>query len=122
MIPNYLTPLVAFETVEVVQVPRPKEHDGKQKTESFTGNNFLGWILDVEIIKGQTEKRLPNNKIMTVLDTEIITVTVWHDVIPSCRQGDYISFNDLMVGSYNNKNYFQALGITQFNEFSLEDK
>lgn len=122
MIPHYLTPLAAFESAEVVQAPRPKEHDDQQKTESFTGNNFPGWIVDVEIIRGQSEKRLPNGKEMIVLDTEIIPVTIWSDVKPSCSPGDYISFSNLMVGSYNSKSYFQALDITYFNEFSLEDK
>lgn len=119
--PQYLLPLESLETVEVVGTIRDKtDVDGVQKKESWTGENRLGWVVPIEIIRGTRMKKLPNGKELETLETEQIQVTVWAQKKPDFKSGDYVKFVGLSVGAMGGKIYFQALGIEKKDiEFDL---
>lgn len=119
--PQYLLPLDSLESVEVVGTIRDKtDVDGVQKKESWTGENRLGWVVPIEIIRGTRMKKLPNGKELETLETEHIQVTVWAQKKPDFKAGDYVKFVDLSAGAMGGKIYFQALGVEKKDiEFDL---
>lgn len=118
--PNYLMPLDEFLSIEVIgDVREKKDKDGKRKSEMWTGENRLGWVIPVEVIKGSRKKKLPNGRLLEIMDTEIINVTLWSEERPDLSIGDYAAFSGLMVGAVDGKVYIQALKVekivTDFN-------
>lgn len=115
--PNYLLPLEALESVEVIGDIREKVGvDEAQKRETWTGENRPGWVVPVEIIRGSRLKTLPNGKTLETLETEPLNVTVWAHKKPDFEPGAYVKFVGLSVGAVGGKTFFQALGIEQKEE------
>jgi len=121
--PTYLLPLEALSTVEVLGPPREKtSEDGTPKKESWTGQNRMGWIIPVEIVRGTREKTLPTGKVLPVFDTEIFNVTVWMNEKPQVKPGEYVSFSGLAVGAMGGKIFLQALSVDSVDtDFTLPE-
>jgi len=117
VVPSYLLPLEALESVEVIGNIREKTGtEEAQKRETWTGENRLGWVVPVEIIRGSRLKTLPNGRQLETLETEALNVTVWAHKKPDFEPGAYVKFVGLSVGAMGGKTYFQALGIEQKEE------
>lgn len=116
--PNYLLPIDAFQTVEVVREVREKtDENGNQKRAAWNG--LPGWVVPVEVIRGEREKALPNGKTVTVLDSDVINVTVWNERRPGVAVGDYVTFDGLAFGAVDSSLFVQALDCSSADTLAL---
>ena len=110
MFPTYLQPLSALDCVEVVAEVRPKnDENGVQKRCPFAPG--VGWIVPIEIVHGEREKTLPTGRTMTVLDSDVVNITVWSMVKPNVHVGDYVRFPQMAVGAVQNTLFWQSMDI-----------
>lgn len=110
-VPNYLTPVDALTSgVEVVGEVREKtDQEGHQRVSPAFG--VMGWIVPVEVIRGQRTKSLPGGEEMAVLDTDTLNITVWSAAKPAARVGEYVALKAPMIGAVDGSIYVQALGV-----------
>lgn len=110
--PSYLLPLDEFKAVEVIgSIREKKDRAGEIKRETWTGKSLPGWVVPIEIIRGSRKKTLPNGKMLEIMDSETVNVTLWSTEKPDLSVGDYAEFSGLMAGAVDGKIYIQALKV-----------
>lgn len=113
LVPTHMISATALlEPVEVVRAPEIASARGSDSPKTST--NFPGtaaYRVTVEYLRGTREKTFQDGEIVTIPVLDQVTVTVWSATSLKAEVGDYVVFNDLMIGAVDSTLYVQAQGM-----------
>ena len=114
-VPSHLFPVGMLQT-EPVQVTREPSLDLDDDNKPKTSPHFAGRVpyrVPVEIPRGYATKVMRDGKELRYPVFEDCTVKVWCEKAPAVDVGQYVVFNQVMVGVIRESGtmYVQALGV-----------